>query len=50
MIIMIIIIFIYLSWSWATCWPGPVSRIQKSLQSSGIISSASWGLVFLYPV
>ena len=30
----IIIIIIYLSWSWATCWPVPVSRIQKSLQRS----------------
>ena len=28
-----IIIIIYLSWSWATCWPVPVSRIHKSLQS-----------------
>ena len=31
-VIIIIIIIIYLSWSWATCWPIPVSRIQKSLQ------------------
>ena len=30
-IIIIIIIIINLSWSWATCWPVPVSCIQKSL-------------------
>ena len=34
-----IVIIIYLSWSWATCWPVPVSRIQKSLQRSAMISS-----------
>jgi hypothetical protein len=46
----VIIIFImYLSWSWATCWPVPVSRIQKPLQRSAIIPSASWGIVFHYP-
>ena len=39
----IIIIIIYLSWSWATCWPIPVSRIQKSLQRSTMIPSTSWG-------
>jgi len=43
------IIIIYLSWSWATCWPVPVSRIQKSLQRSTKIPSASWGVVFHYP-
>ena len=32
LLIIIIIIIIYLSWSLATCWPVPVSRIQKSLQ------------------
>ena len=48
-IIIIIIIIIYLSWSWATCWPVPVSRIQKSLQRSTMIPSASWGVVFHYP-
>jgi len=37
----VIIIFIYLSWSWATCWPVPVSRIQKSLQRSTMLPSAS---------
>ena len=45
----IIIIIIYLSWSWATCWPLPVSRIQKSLQGSTMIASASWEAVFHYP-
>jgi len=35
--LIIIIIIIHLSWSWATCWPFPVSRIQKCLQSSAII-------------
>ena len=45
----IIIIIIYLSWSWATCWPVPVSRIQKSLQRSAMIPSASWGIAFHYP-
>jgi len=44
-----IIIIIYLSWSSATCWPVPVSRIQKSLQGSTMIPSASWGVVFHYP-
>ena len=44
-----IIIIIYLSWSWATCWPVPVSRIQKSLQNSAMIPSASWEIVFHYP-
>jgi len=38
-------IIIYLSWSWAACWPVPVSRIQKSLQRSAMIPSASWGIV-----
>jgi hypothetical protein len=42
------IIIIYLSWSWATCWPVPVSRIQKSLQRSAMIPSASWGIVSHY--
>ena len=41
----IIIIIIYLSWSWANCWPVPVSLIQKSLQRSAMIPSASWGIV-----
>ena len=45
----IIIIIIYLSWSWATCWSVLVSRIQKSLQRSTMIPSASWGVVFHYP-
>ena len=45
----IIIIIIYLSWIWVTCWPVPVSRIQKSLQKSTVIPSASWGVVFHYP-
>ena len=45
----IIIIIIYLSRNWATCWPVPVSRIQKSLQRSTKIPSASWGEVFHYP-
>ena len=40
------IIIIYLSWSWVTCWPVPVSPIQKSLQRSTMIPSASWGVVF----
>ena len=48
-IIIIIIIIIYLSWSLATCWPVPVSRIQKSLQRSALIPSASWRIVFHYP-
>jgi hypothetical protein len=39
----------YMSWSWATCWPVPVSRIQKSLERSSMIPSASWGIVFHYP-
>jgi hypothetical protein len=42
-----IIIIIYLSWSWAT-WPVPVSRIQKSLQRSAMIPSASWGRAFYF--
>jgi hypothetical protein len=41
-----VIIIIYLSWIWATCWPVTVSRIQKSLQRSAMIPSASWGIVF----
>jgi len=48
-IIIIIIIIVYVSWSWATCWPVPVSRIQKALQRSTMIPSASWGVVFHYP-
>jgi hypothetical protein len=47
--IIIIIIIIYLSWSWATCWPVPVSCIQKPLQRSAMIPSASWGTAFHYP-
>ena len=46
MFIIIIIIIIYLPWSWATCLPVPVSRIQKYLQRSAMISSATWGVVF----
>jgi len=42
------IIIIYLSWSWATCWPVPVSRVQKSLQRSAIIPSASWRIVLTF--
>ena len=42
-------IIICLSWSWATCWPVPVSRIQKPLQRSAMIPSAIWGIVFHYP-
>jgi len=45
----IIIIIIFLSWSWATFWSVPVSRIQKSLQRSSMLPSASWGAVFHYP-
>jgi len=45
----IIIMIIYLSWSWATCWPVPGSRVQKSLQKSAMILSASWGIAFQYP-
>jgi len=41
------IIIIYLSWSWATCWPVTVSRIQKSLQRSAMIPSASRELSFI---
>ena len=48
-IIVIIIITIYLSWCWAIYWPVPVSRIQKFLQRSATISSASWEIVFHYP-
>jgi len=44
-----IIIIIHLSWSWATCWPVPVSHIQKSLQRSTMIPSARLGVVFHYP-
>jgi hypothetical protein len=40
---------IYLSWNWATCWPVLVSCIQKSLQRSAMIPSASWGIVLHYP-
>jgi hypothetical protein len=43
------IIIIDLSWSWATCWPVPVSRIQKSLQRTAMIPSARWGIAFHYP-
>jgi len=46
--VLIIIIIIFLSWIWATCWPVPVSRIQKSLQKSTMIPSASWEVVFHY--
>ena len=49
LVINIIIIIIYLSWSWATCWPVAISPIQKSLQRSAMIPSASWGIVFHYP-
>jgi len=38
-----------MSWSWATCWPIPVSRIQKSLQRSTMNPSACRGVVFHYP-
>ena len=48
-IIIIIIIIIYLSWSSVTCWPVPVSRIQKPLRRSTMIPSASWTVVFHYP-
>jgi hypothetical protein len=44
-----IIIIIYLSWSWATCWPIPVSHIQKSFERSTVSPSARWELVFHYP-
>ena len=37
-----------MSCSWATCWPVSVSRIQKSLPRSTMISSARWGVVFHY--
>ena len=43
-----ITIIIYLSCNWVTCWPIPVSRIQKSLQRSAMIPSASWGIVFFF--
>jgi len=49
LIIIIIIIIIYLPWSWATCWLILVSCIQKSLQRSAMIPSASWRIVFHYP-
>jgi hypothetical protein len=39
-IIIIIIIHVYLSWNWDTCWPVPVSRVQKPLQKSTTIPSA----------
>ena len=39
----------YLSCNWATCWPVPVSCIQKSLQRSTMIPPASWRVVFHYP-
>jgi hypothetical protein len=48
-IIIIINIIIYLSCSWATCWPVPVSRVQKPLQRSAMIPSASHTAVFHYP-
>jgi len=48
-IVVVVVIIIYLSCSWVTCWPVPVSRIQKSLQRSTMIPSASWGAVFHYP-
>ena len=48
-IMIIIIIIIYLSWSSVTCWPVPVSRIQKPLRRSTMIPSASWTVVFHYP-
>jgi len=44
-----VVITVYLSRSWATCWPVPVSRIQKSLQRSTMIPSTSRGVVFHYP-
>jgi hypothetical protein len=44
-----IIIYLYLSWNWATCWPVPTSRIQKSVQRSATIPSASCRIVFHYP-
>jgi hypothetical protein len=34
----------------ATCWPVPVSLIQKSLQRSSLAPSAFWCAVFHYPV
>jgi hypothetical protein len=45
----IIIIIIHLSWSSATCWPLPISLIQKSLHWSAMFPSASWGIAFHYP-
>jgi len=45
----VLIIVIYVTWSWANCWPVPVSHIQKSLQRSAMIPSASWRIVFHYP-
>jgi len=47
-LIIIIIIIIYLSWSWTTCWPVPVSRIQKSLQMSAMIPSSFLPWVIYY--
>jgi hypothetical protein len=44
-----VIIIIYLSCSWATCWPVPVSRLQKPLQRSATIPSASHTVLFHYP-
>ena len=41
-VFIIIIIIIYFSRSWATCWPVPVSHIQKSLQRSTMIPSANY--------
>ena len=38
----------HMSWIWATR-PVPVSRIRKSLQSSTMIHSARWAVVFHYP-
>ena len=43
-----IIIIVYLSWSWATSWPVPFSRIQKYLQRSTMIPTASWRVVFIF--
>ena len=48
-VIIIIIIIIYQSWCWATCCPVPVSCIQKSLQRSAMIPSASWGISVSLP-
>ena len=48
-IIIIVVIIIYLSWSWVTFWLVSVSRIQKCLQRSAMIPSASWAIAFHYP-